>query len=151
MPPSSASIEAPSPMFGVSSYSSCAPITISGRWSPVRSTSVGVAMSSPPSRTPESAVNVTLCDTGSIAPTFAGSTDEHREPGDGRAVVVPRVHVTVERGADDLELAVAVEVGRGRRAREARLRPVELVLRRRVVARERGIDVRAGLHAAGRP
>ena len=148
MPLSNVSIDAPSPMFGVSSYSSCAPITISGRSSPARSTRVGVAMSSPPSRTPESSVNVTRCDTGSIALDLGRVDREHREAGHRRSVVMPRVHVAVEGGTDDLELAVTVEIGRGRRAREAGLGPVELILGRRVVARERGIDVRAGLHAA---
>ena len=128
-PPSSASTAAPSPMFGGSSYSSCAPTTISGRPSPVRSTSVGVAISSPPSRTPESGVNVTLCDAGSTAATFAGIDDEHREAGDR---VPSSCHAYTWRSSaarDDLEAAVAVEVAAGGRAGEAGLGAVELVLR----------------------
>src|SRR5690606_14440458 len=54
--------------------------------------------------------------------------DEHREAVDGRAVVVPGVHVPVEGGGDDLEVAVAVEVAEGGRRGEAPLGAVVPVL-----------------------
>ena len=66
-----------------------------------------------------------MCDVGSTAVHLGRVDDQHREPGDRRAVAVPRVDVAVERGADDLELAVAVEVGR-HRATPAKPRLVRL-------------------------
>ena len=135
--PSSASTDAPSPMLSGSRYCSCAPMTISGRPSPVRSASAGVATSSPPSPTPESAVNVTLCG-ARVDRLHLGRVDEqHREPVDGGAVVVPGVEVPVERGGDDLERPVAVEVAERGLRREAGLGAVELVLRGDVVLGER--------------
>ena len=76
-------------------------------------------------RLPSPAVNVTLCQAGSDRLHLRRVDHEHREPGDRRAVVVPRVHVAVERGADELGPAVAVEVSR-RRASCAKPRLVRL-------------------------
>ena len=63
-------------------YCSCTPITISGRPSPVRSASAGIATISPPSPTPESSVKVTLWVPGSTACDLGGVDEQHREPVD---------------------------------------------------------------------
>ena len=96
------------------------------------SPTAGVSTIAPCCSAPASGLKVTAWVVGVDRRDLGRVDDEHREavdsapPGAFGVVGVPGVDVAVHRGGDDLELAVAVEVGEHRRADEAVLGAVEL-------------------------